>query len=438
MRKNLVLLALAFAAAPSIEAQELLLTNARIVDPARSEVHDGSLLMVDGIIAGSPTSVPQGFGGEIVDLGGKWVIPGLVDLHTHSYGNMAPGNQMDPPGTAVVARRMLYAGVTAFLDLFGDEDAMYALRTESRTGEIEGAELFASLSCLTATDGHCTEYGVRTRTMDSPEEARRTVADLAIREPDVVKIVYSPTGNMPSIDRPTLIAAVAAATGRGLRTVVHVNTWQDVRDAVAAGASAVTHVPGDEEIPVDLAREMAARGVASIPTLAVETDFPDFVSDESVLASPLVTVLTAPNIIDAYRTEEVRARVADRAVEDQQRTRTILSSVRVMADAGVTILAGTDAGNWGTIQGYSMHRELVKLVAAGLSPWDALAAATTRAGAFLERSFGVSAGDEANLVVLDASPIDDIRNTQRVAMVIQRGRIVDRERLLQPESSEPR
>jgi imidazolonepropionase-like amidohydrolase len=183
---------------------------------------------------------------------------------------------------------------------------------------------------------------------------------------------------------------------------------------------------------------MAARGVASIPTLAVETDFPDFVSDESVLASPLVTVLTAPNIIDAYRTEEVRARVADRAVEDQQRTRTILSSVRVMADAGVTILAGTDAGNWGTIQGYSMHRELVKLVAAGLSPWDALAAATTRAGAFLERSFGVSAGDEANLVVLDASPIDDIRNTQRVAMVIQRGRIVDRERLLQPESSEPR
>jgi imidazolonepropionase-like amidohydrolase len=438
MRKHLALLFLVAVVAAPAAAQELLLTNAQIVDPARSQVHHGSLLIVDGHIVGSPTAVPEGFAGETVDLGGMWVMPGLVDLHTHSYGNMAPGNQMDPPGTAVVAKRMLYAGVTAFLDLFGDEEAMYALRSQSRAGAVEGAELFASLSCLTATAGHCTEYGVPTRTMDTPDEARRTVADLATREPDVVKIVYAPTGNMPSIDKPTLVAAVAAATGRGIRTVVHVNTWQDVRDAVTAGASAVTHVPGNEEIPPDLARDMAVRGVASIPTLAVETDFADFVTDESVLASRLATSLTTTSIIEAYRSDAVRARVAENAEEDRRRTQNILSSVKTMADAGVTILAGTDAGNWGTIQGYSLHRELVKLVAAKLGPWEALAAATTRAGAFLGRSFGVSAGDEANLVVLDASPIEDIGNTQRIVMVIQRGRVVDRERLLTPAQGESR
>ena len=76
-----------------------------------------------------------------------------------------------------------------------------------------------------------------------------------------------------------------------------------------------------------------------------------------------------------------------------------------MADAGVTVLTGTDAGNWGTIQGYSVHRELIKLVAAGLRPWDALAASTTRAGEFLGRSWGVSEGDAANLVVLDAAQL---------------------------------
>ncbi|MDH3457687.1 MAG: amidohydrolase family protein [Gemmatimonadota bacterium] len=438
MRKNLALLSLLLAAAGPAATQELLLTNAQIVDPARSQVHNGSLLIVDGHIVGSPTAIPEGFAGETLDLGGMWVMPGLVDLHTHSYGNMAPGNQMDPPGTAIVAKRMLYAGVTAFLDLFGDEETMYALRSKLRAGEVEGAELFASLSCLTATEGHCTEYGVPTRTMDTPDEARRTVADLAVREPDVVKIVYAQTGTMPSIDKPTLVAAVAAATGRGIRTVVHVNTWQDVRDAVAAGASAVTHVPASEEVPPDLARDMAVRGVASIPTLAVETDFLDFVTDESVLANPLATALTTTAIIDAYRSDDVRAHVAEDVKARRRRTRTILSSVKTMADVGVTILAGTDAGNWGTIQGYSLHRELVKLVAAGLSSWDALAAATTRAGAFLGRSFGVSAGDEANLVVLDASPIDDIRNTQRIVMIIQRGRVVNRDRLLAPAPGDSR
>jgi len=100
-----------------------------------------------------------------------------------------------------------------------------------------------------------------------------------------------------------------------------------------------------------------------------------------------------------------------------------------MADAGVTILAGSDAANWGTIHGYSLHRELLNLVEAGLSPWQALAASTTDAGAFLGRSFGVQPGDEANLVVLSASPIEDIRNTQQISMVIQHGRVIDRDTL---------
>jgi imidazolonepropionase-like amidohydrolase len=105
-----------------------------------------------------------------------------------------------------------------------------------------------------------------------------------------------------------------------------------------------------------------------------------------------------------------------------------------MADAGVMILIGTDAGGGtGTLHGYSMHRELIKLVAAGLSPWQVLAAATTDAGTFLGRHYGVTPGSEASLVVLDASPLDDIRNTQRIAYVIHRGAIVDRAKILTSE-----
>jgi imidazolonepropionase-like amidohydrolase len=411
-------------------AQDLFITNAQIVDPSAREIRAGTLLIVDGVIVGSPEAPPSNFTGETIDLAGKWVIPGLNDLHTHSYGNMAPGGAMDGPGTAVVARRMLYAGVTGFLDLFGSEQQLLRLREQQRSGAIDGADIFASLSCLTATEGHCTEYGVPTRTMDSPDEARQVVSDLAERAPDVVKIVYAPTGRMPSIDEETLSAAVATATAHGIKTVIHVNTWQDVRDAMEAGASAVTHVPSQAPIPTDLARLMAERDMFSIPTLSVQTDFPNFVEDPSVLAHPLAAALTTQAIRDAYRGEAVIARVESRRERAATQDANIWTSIKTMSDAGVKMLTGTDAGNWGTIQGYSVHRELLLFVEAGLTTWEALAASTTQAGRFLGRSFGVNAGDEANFVVLDASPIADVRNTLRIAMVIHHGTVVDRQTLL--------
>src|SRR6185503_11791304 len=102
----------------------------------------------------------------------------------------------------------------------------------------------------------------------------------------------------------------------------------------------------------------------------------------------------------------------------------VMESIRRLHAAGVPMLTGTDAGNLGVVQGYSVHRELIRLVEAGLSPWDAIAASTTRAGEFLGRKFGVQPGDDANLVVLEGSPIDDIANTQRISRVVMRGRVV--------------
>jgi imidazolonepropionase-like amidohydrolase len=95
----------------------------------------------------------------------------------------------------------------------------------------------------------------------------------------------------------------------------------------------------------------------------------------------------------------------------------------------VTLLTGTDAGNLGVIQGFSVHREIEKLVDAGLDAWQALAAATTNASALLGRRYGLTAGCEANLVILDASPIDDVRNTQAIRLVIHHGKRIDREAL---------
>jgi imidazolonepropionase-like amidohydrolase len=412
--------------------EDLYLVNARLVDPAARRVRHGNLLIRNGVIVSTPRRPPADFTGRTLDLKGKWVIPGLIDLHTHTYGNMDPTGLHDRPRAAGVTQRTLYAGVTALLDLFGDENELFNTREQQRTGKLAGTDLFASLSCITAPGGHGTEYGVKARVVTSPHEARQAVNDLATRRPDVIKLIYEHGGDKPSIDKETLTAAVIAAKANGLRTIVHVVSWQNARDAVEAGATAITHMP-EGPVPEDLVRLMAAKKVASIPTLAVQTELIDFVYNPEVLDEPLARALTTPAVIAAYRSPDTASRFDKlRAVSDAYLP-VVLGSVKAMSDGGVQILAGTDSGSTGTLQGYSVHRELIKLVAAGLSPWQALSAATTDAGAFLDRKYGVKPGSEASLVVLDASPIEDIRNTQRIAYVIHHGAIVDREKLIASE-----
>ena len=115
---------------------------------------------------------------------------------------------------------------------------------------------------------------------------------------------------------------------------------------------------------------------------------------------------------------------AARLDELHNRSQHYYRSVKTLIDAGVTILTGSDSGNYGTIQGYFVHREMIKLFQSGMSTWQALQASTINAGQFLDKNFGVNQGDEANLVILQASPIDDIRNTQKIAFVIHHAKVI--------------
>jgi hypothetical protein len=229
--------AVLLSAAP---AQDLYIANARILDVDAREVRSGNVLILDG-------------------------------MHTHSLGNFLPNGQFQNLGAERTARAALYAGVARYLDLFSAEDAIFAARAARVASDAPAADIFAAGPCLTATNGHCSEYGVPTRIVDSPADAKREIDSLAAKKPDVVKVVYDHApqpGALPSIDRPTLEAVVAAAAAHGLKTVVHVGTWGDLRDSVRAGAAAVTHTPAGA-IPDDIPRLMAERGTLHMPTLAV-------------------------------------------------------------------------------------------------------------------------------------------------------------------------
>ena len=420
------------ALAPPATAQDLALADAVVLNPADESVQRGVLLIEGGRVTGVTDQVPPAFTGEIHDVGGRFVVPALADLHTHSFGNNSPAGMpqlLGPQGTANAA---LYNGVAFVLDLFSPEEMIFAFRDQQRDEGGQGAVLFAAGPCFTATDGHCSEYGIPTRIVNTPEEARREVNDLAGSGPDVVKIVYDHQSyggrSFPTVDPATLAAVLETAREHGLRTVVHVGTWQDVREAAEAGADAVTHTPGPDPLPADLADILVRAGTFHIPTLAVQGDYARMADDPGLLDDPLVVETVPGALLDAYR-GAVNPQLEGWLAWQRTLIEPNLESVRALATAGVPMLTGTDGGNFGVFQGYSVHRELELLGEAGLSAWAVLRSATTDAGRFLGRRWGVEPGDEATLLVLDASPVESIVNTKRIYAVVQRGSVIDRESL---------
>lgn len=429
-----VVVTLLLAIAAPAAAQDLAVTNAIVLDPASQTTTRGTILVRDGKVAavGSDVAVPDGV--EVMDAGGRFVVPGLFDMHTHSFGNVAPSGTGQMLGAPGVAKLALYSGVIGFLDLFSVEDMILGMRDRQRAEGLPGADIYASGPCLTATDGHCSEYGVPTRIVDSPEDARVQIGELAPKNPDVIKLVYDNETygdrRMPTVDKATLEAVVATAHEHGFKTVIHVGTWQDVRDAVEAGADAVTHTPGPDAPPADLVALLAERGTVHIPTLGVQSELGRIADDPTVLDRPLLAAVVSEAVVDSYRDVESWPppmqgfREWTRSLKQAN-----LDAVRVLAKAGVRIGTGTDGGNPGIFQGYSVHREIEFLVEAGLSEWEALAAATAVPAEFLERDWGVHVGAEATFVVLDDSPLEDIVHTQSIHAVVQRGLPVDREGL---------
>ncbi len=421
--KRVVALALIFsgcASQPLSHVHTLRLANANVVDPAARTIRLVDLVIRDGRIV---ADVDGQSADETLDLKGRWVMPGLADLHVHSWGNAAPDDKRDEDlGTEAVSRLVLQAGVTTLLDLGGPESEILPLRDKLRAmSPGVHADLFAAGPVF--VQGRRARKG-GPRIVRNARDARVQVSQLAAKRPDVIKIIYDHSGGSSSMSRAVMRAIVEQAHKLGLKTVVHIGTWKDAREATLAGADVITHLYDDEPIPADLPALMKKQGTASMPTMAVQCDFANAVSGPRFWSPRLLTVVTTPALRAAY---------ADRAAFDDHARfwlewqtdyciKNDFPSLRALAKAGVTLLAGSDSGNIGTFQGYSIHRELQLMVEAGVSPWQALASATTEAGRFLGQHYGVQPGDVANLLVLKASPIPNIQNTLEIERVILRGR----------------
>jgi imidazolonepropionase-like amidohydrolase len=408
----------------------LILRDATILDPAQGRAFHGHVRVrgefVDTVVEGALPS--DWTATTVLDLRGRFVMPGLVDLHTHTWGDPS-ATDTDPDhllGPAAAARQMLHAGVTAFLDLGSRASEIFAVRDRQRRGQIEGADIHAAGPVFVPGADPATETGDFARVCSDPESARRHVRALATQQPDAVKFILDGSGTRPRLRFDTLLAGITEAKRLKMRSVVHIYTWADMRQAVRAGATAVTHLDDNGPIPRDIVRQMVQQGTVVIPTLGVQGELANLLEHPALLDDPLLARLVPKPVRDTYRKPKNFCRKAAFWATWQPKVRQRnAADLMTLWQAGVRVPVGPDAGNFGLFNGWSVHRELEAYVAAGLPAWDVLRLATVEAGRFLGRRYGIQTGDVGNLIVLDKSPLEAMANTRTVHRVVWRGRVVE-------------
>lgn len=384
-----------------------LIRDARVFDGEQMHAKRSVLVTDDKIVdADFHGAVPAG--ARIVDGAGRTLLPGLIDSHVHAY------RHLELP---------LMFGVTTQIDMFTGVDTMRTMTGKMRANDNHGqADMYSAGTLVTAPGGHGTEYGMAIPTLTRPEDAQAFV-DARIAEGSYfIKIVMeggSPAHPMKTLDLPTVKAVIAAAHARGKLAVVHISNLVDARAALEAGADGLAHLfngpaLGSEELAafVQLARQKHA---FIIPTLSVLESIAGLREEDVLGDAGLAGLLTMEQIAPLKVTYGVQPKPVLMAAPQQV--------VAALGKAGVPLLAGTDAGNTGTQYGVSLLHEVRSLVQAGLTPQQALAAATSApARAFKLADRGrIAKGYKANLLLVQGDAGSDVGALHHIVEVWKDG-----------------
>jgi len=408
------IVAKAALAAAGLSLSCLALGAATLVQDVRvfdgKAVHERrSVLFDDARIVDADFRGPAPAGARIVKGTGRTLLPGLIDAHTHAF------RQFDLP---------VLFGVTTQIDMFTAVPVMQDAKRSMAAGRHAGqADLFSAGTLATAPGGHGTQFGVPIPTLSSPDEAQAFVDARIAEGSDFIKIVLEAgghgAGTMNSLDIATATALIEAAHRRGKLAVVHVSTEKDARAALEAGADALVHLflgAAPDATAVDsLARLAKRKNAFVIPTFTVMESMAGVRGDDLLGNADLAA------LVGREGATTLKARYGQQA--RPQLLAMPKAVTAALTRAGVPILAGTDAGNAGTLYGISMHRELAALVEAGLTPTAALAAATSApAAAFrLGRRGCVATGCKADLLLVEGDPTRDITATRHIVEVWKDG-----------------
>jgi len=435
----------------------LVLTNVTIIDGTGAPARPGMTVVIKGdrIASVGKTGTVRGpKGAEVVDASGKFLIPGLWDMHVHFRE------------TERSFPLFLANGVLGVRNMGGIGDDVIRWREEVASGRLLGPRIVA---CGPIVDGPPPTSAEHARSVATAAEGRKAVADLEREGADFIK-VYD------GIPREAYFAIADEAKKRRFPFAGHIPTAVTVREASDAGQESMEHLGGilegcstiedelrnqvDPPIPegefAEFPRRIAKRGERllstysqpkaaelfarlarndtwQVPTLVVQHTW-TFIDDLSRVPDPRLTYIPpseaewwspTKNFLFRYRTPEFIA--FRKKVFPKQ-----LEIVGAMHRAGVPFMAGTDVSYPYSFPGFSLHDELALFVQAGFTPMEALLSATRNPAKYLGASkvLGtVERGKFADLVLLDANPLDDIKNTRRIDAVVVNGRYLSNAKL---------
>ena len=433
-----------------------LIRGARIFVGDGKVIENGSVLARGGKIAEvyeGDGPDPKALNAETVEAAGKTILPSLIDAHMHLG---APGGFYPDMSKYATDKSMLrslaaylYSGVTTVRSVGDGLDTILKVRSIVSSGEMLGSDLSTCGPLFTAAGGHGTEYfkdlpaTVRSnlerqfsRIPTSADEARQQVDELKKRGVDCIKAILEAGAGgrvYNRLDTGLFDAIAQEAHADSLPLSVHTGDVRDVADAVQAQANSIEHGSFREKIPDALFDQMARQGIFYDPTLSVGEAFKDFAAGKTdLLKRSLVQQVGPPELLrgteeamGSAETEALRTWLAQYPID----MAVAIDDLKRAHQHGVSLVTGSDAGNYLVIHVPTVQQEMQLWVRAGIPQAVALQAATWNAARLLRadtRIGSVRPGNDADLLVVDGNPLDDITATERISLVVFKGERIDR------------
>lgn len=422
----------------------LLIRGATLIDGTGADPRPGvDVLVADGVIQeiGSNLSAPEA---EVIDASGKYVIPGMIDTHVHLDAPMV--FQLTPEEKQQIIdhtpKAFLYNGITTVLNLSSDADWIWAQRQAQREGTLLAPRIYAMGRSFTPENGWGSRHG---GALTTPEQAEKRLEEYIAAGTDGVKVMIEnglgDSNTYAEMPDDILQAIAKVAHENNVPIYVHAINLHEYKRALAIDPRGIMHGLEDPIPEGDpLIQQIVSKKVYIVPTLSLFESFLHFDElpggwDNPVLKGSVPGFLLAKLQQKDYFAEENRRfkEVARMPVYEwvEKALPIFRENVRKMHEAGIVLGTGTDAGGpvGYNFQGYNTPWELELLVDCGLTPMEALQAATQNGAQIIgisDKVGTVESGKWADLLILRANPLEDIENVRQIDTVILNGKSYSR------------
>lgn len=418
--------------AAGASAEVKVLQNFTLIDGSgRPAVANAALVVRDGRIeyAGPQSGIKAPSGAQTIDLAGKYVIPGIINLHGH-IGNVV-GLKQDPANYTrrnVESNLRTYAsyGVTTVVSLGADQPLVFDIRREQRSSRPQYTRVFTAYRGFTGKAGYPTSApGMKGVPFEvgSVQDVAKAIDELASKKVDIVKIwVDDHFGKEKKIPLDLSKAIIQRAHNNGLKVGAHIFYLQDARDLVEAGLNALMHSVRDKPVDDALIASMKKHGAwQGAATLTRELSSFAYARTPAFLDDPFFLKFAPADAVKTLKTPGQKAVGSDPRFEAALKV--AQRNLKRLVDAGVKYGFGTDTGPPARFPGFFEHLEMELMAQAGLTPAQILQAATKNSAEFLgAKDLGtLEKGKWADLIVLGKNPLADIRNTRSLEWVMIAG-----------------